>query len=158
MTILCCCLWTISLFGQSNHSAKFWQEVTEKSFADKNAERQIIPQKYRTALINWEVMTPVLESAPLRFSAEAETQEVLIRLPMPDGSTEQFKIVEAPGHSRDQWEILRALSEECGVSLPYNSIEELRARIYNVAPHLIKYDQIEPTVYGKVSNKVWGDS
>lgn len=67
-----------------------------------------------------------------------------------------LKVVEPPGHSRDQWEILRALSEECGVSLPYNSIEELRARIYNVAPHLIKYDQVESTVYGKVANKTWG--
>ena len=41
------------------------------------------------------------------------------------------------------------------MSLPYNSIEELRARIYSVAPHLLKYDQVEPTVYGKVANKVW---
>jgi NADH dehydrogenase (ubiquinone) Fe-S protein 1 len=53
-----------------------------------------------------------------------------------------LKIVEPPGHSRDQWEILRALSEECGVTLPYNSIEELRSRIYSIAPHLLKYDFI----------------
>jgi len=32
----------------------------------------------------------------------------------------------------------------------------LRARIYNIAPHLLKYDSIEPTVYGKVSSRVWG--
>lgn len=67
-----------------------------------------------------------------------------------------LKIVEPPGHSRDQWEVFRALSEECGVSLPYDSIEELRARIYKVAPHLLKYDHIEPTVYGKVANRAWG--
>lgn len=64
-----------------------------------------------------------------------------------------MKIVEPPGHSRDQWEIFRALSEECGVTLPYNSVEELRARIYSIAPHLLKYDFIEPTVYGKIANK-----
>lgn len=67
-----------------------------------------------------------------------------------------LKIVEPPGHSRDQWEIFRALSEECGVTLPYNSIEELRARIYNIAPHLLKYDFIESTVYGKISAKSSG--
>lgn len=33
------------------------------------------------------------------------------------------KAVEPPGHSREVWEIFRALSEECGVALPYNSIE-----------------------------------
>lgn len=62
-----------------------------------------------------------------------------------------LKVVEPPGHSREQWEIFRALSEECGVTLPYNSLEELRARIYALAPHLLKYDFIEPTVYGKVA-------
>ena len=67
-----------------------------------------------------------------------------------------LKVVEPPGHSREQWEIIRALSEECGVGLPYNSIEQLRSRIYNIAPHLLKYDYIEPTVYGKVVNRVWG--
>lgn len=44
------------------------------------------------------------------------------------------------------------------MALPYNSIEELRARIYNIAPHLLKYDFIEPTVYGKVANKKWGSA
>lgn len=69
-----------------------------------------------------------------------------------------LKVVEPPGHSREQWEVFRALSEECGVSLPYDSIEELRARIYKIVPHLLKYDHIEPTVYGKVANRVWGSS
>jgi NADH dehydrogenase/NADH:ubiquinone oxidoreductase subunit G len=64
-----------------------------------------------------------------------------------------LKIVEPPGHSRDQWEILRALSEECGVALPYNSLEELRTRIYSISPHLLKYDFIEPSVYGKIASK-----
>ena len=67
-----------------------------------------------------------------------------------------LKVVEPPGHSRDQWEILRALSEECGVTLPYNSIEELRSRLYSIAPHLLKYEHIEPSVYGKVSAKTYG--
>ena len=52
--------------------------------------------------------------------------------------------------------IFRALSEECGVSLPYDSLEELRSRIYQIAPHLLKYDNIESTVYGKVANRSWG--
>ena len=29
--------------------------------------------------------------------------------------------------------------------------------MYQVAPHLLKYDHIEPTVYGKVANRVWGE-
>ena len=40
--------------------------------------------------------------------------------------------------------------------MPYDNIEGLRSRIYQISPHLLKYDHIEPTVYGKVSSRVWG--
>lgn len=43
---------------------------------------------------------------------------------------------------------MRALSEECGCALPYDSLEEVRYRIAELAPHLLKYDYIEPTVLG----------
>lgn len=39
--------------------------------------------------------------------------------------------------------VLRALSEELGAPLPYDTLEELRTRIAELAPHLIKYDFIE---------------
>ncbi len=68
------------------------------------------------------------------------------------------KVVEPPGHAREQWEIFRALSEECGVALQYNSLEELRARIYEIAPHLLRYNSIEESVYGKIANKPYGNN
>lgn len=49
----------------------------------------------------------------------------------------------APGFSQDDWMVLRALSEEVGAPLPYDNIEELRTRISEIAPHVIKYDHIE---------------
>ena len=39
--------------------------------------------------------------------------------------------------------VLRALSEEMGIPLPYDSLDEVRTRIAELAPHLIKYDSIE---------------
>jgi NADH dehydrogenase (ubiquinone) Fe-S protein 1 len=39
--------------------------------------------------------------------------------------------------------ILRALSEELGTPLPYDSLDEVRTRIAELAPHLIKFDVIE---------------
>lgn len=53
-----------------------------------------------------------------------------------------------PSGAKSDWEILRALSEECGCALPYDSLEEVRYRIAELAPHLLKYDYIEPTVLG----------
>jgi len=40
-----------------------------------------------------------------------------------------------------------------GVSLPYNNLEELRFRIGELAPHLLKYDYIEPSVLGEIALK-----
>ena len=39
--------------------------------------------------------------------------------------------------------ILRALSEEMGTPLPYDHIDEIRTRMAELAPHLVKYDYIE---------------
>jgi len=53
------------------------------------------------------------------------------------------KVVTPPGRGRSDWEVLRALSEEVGATLPYDSISELRFRIAELAPHLVKYDWVE---------------
>ena len=47
--------------------------------------------------------------------------------------------------------ILRALSEELGQSLPYDNLEELRYRMAELAPHLMKYDYIEGSLFGKLA-------
>merc|ERR1712046_80994 len=48
-----------------------------------------------------------------------------------------------PGFSQDDWMVMRALSEELGAPLPYDSIDELRTRLAELCPHLVKYDWIE---------------
>ena len=39
--------------------------------------------------------------------------------------------------------IIRALSEELGTPLPYDSLDEVRTRLAELAPHLVKFDHIE---------------
>lgn len=53
---------------------------------------------------------------------------------------------------------MRALSEEVGCSLPYDTLEELRYRMAELAPHLLKYDYIEPTVFSEVALKYNGEA
>jgi NADH dehydrogenase (ubiquinone) Fe-S protein 1 len=43
------------------------------------------------------------------------------------------------------------LSEELGIALPYDTLEELRFRVAELAPHLMKYDYIEPTLFSKLA-------
>jgi NADH dehydrogenase (ubiquinone) Fe-S protein 1 len=40
--------------------------------------------------------------------------------------------------------IIRALSEELGSPLPYDNHMQVRDRLAELAPHLVKYDYIEP--------------
>lgn len=39
--------------------------------------------------------------------------------------------------------ILRALSEELATPLPYDSLDEVRTRLAELAPHLVKFDYNE---------------
>ena len=54
-----------------------------------------------------------------------------------------------PGQAREDWAIVRALSEALGRKLPYDSLQALRQAIFKAAPHLMRIDGIEP---GKASD------
>ena len=48
-----------------------------------------------------------------------------------------------PGEAREDWAIIRALSEALGRKLPWDSQAALRQAIFKTAPHLMRVDQIE---------------
>ena len=49
-----------------------------------------------------------------------------------------------PGEAREDWAILRALSEALAATLPWNNLHELRSAMYKIAPHLARLDQLTP--------------
>lgn len=49
------------------------------------------------------------------------------------------------GAARDDWKIIRAVSEALNKPLPYDDIEALRDRMEEISPALRRYDIIEPT-------------
>ncbi|HLH91958.1 MAG TPA: NADH-quinone oxidoreductase subunit NuoG, partial [Xanthobacteraceae bacterium] len=49
-----------------------------------------------------------------------------------------------PGEAREDWAIIRALSEVLGKKLPYDSLAALRQAIFKEVPHLMRIDQIAP--------------
>lgn len=49
-----------------------------------------------------------------------------------------------PGEAREDWAIIRALSDVLGRKLPYDSLAALRQALFKAVPHLIRVDQIEP--------------
>jgi NADH-quinone oxidoreductase subunit G len=49
-----------------------------------------------------------------------------------------------PGEAREDWAILRALSELLGNKLPYDSLRALRQALFKAHPHLQRIDRIAP--------------
>ncbi len=53
-----------------------------------------------------------------------------------------------PGEAREDWTILRALSEVLGQTLPYDGLPELRRSMVELAPQLGQLDEIRPAPWG----------
>ena len=49
-----------------------------------------------------------------------------------------------PGDAREDWAILRALSDVLGKKLPYDSLAALRQALYKAHPHMMRLGQIAP--------------
>ncbi|MCC6722991.1 MAG: proprotein convertase P-domain-containing protein [Saprospiraceae bacterium] len=84
-----------SLFSQSL-GANPWKFVGEGQMASKQQSRQITPQKYLTVSLDVSAMKSQLAKSPLWQTEAAEQLTNTIILPMPDGSFQRFRIVEAP--------------------------------------------------------------
>jgi NADH-quinone oxidoreductase subunit G len=53
-----------------------------------------------------------------------------------------------PGEAREDWTILRALSDAIGHRLPYDSLGQLRTAMIAQVPHLARVDQIASAEWG----------
>jgi subtilisin-like proprotein convertase family protein len=84
-----------AVFAQTK-SSNPWNFVPETTLANKSQSRQITPRQYRTLSLSVPQMKSLLSQAPLWHTQAAESQAVVISLPMPDGSFQDFRIVEAP--------------------------------------------------------------
>ncbi|KAM9850657.1 NADH-ubiquinone oxidoreductase 75 kDa subunit, mitochondrial-like [Aulostomus maculatus] len=72
-----------------------------------------------------------------------------------EGRAQQTKVaVTPPGMAREDWRIIRAISELAGVTLPYETLDELRDRLAEVSPNLVRYDEVEEANYFKQANEL----
>jgi NADH-quinone oxidoreductase subunit G len=47
-----------------------------------------------------------------------------------------------PGEAREDWAIIRALSDILGQRQPWNTLAELRSHLYKIAPQLVRLGQV----------------
>lgn len=81
---------TSPLFAQQS----LWKSLDEKSLSARTQERWIVPEKYATIELDVQGLNSLLERVPERTNSASEG--TVIQLPMPDGSTQDFFIWEAP--------------------------------------------------------------
>lgn len=58
-----------------------------------------------------------------------------------------------PGEAREDWKILRALSEVLGQPLPYDSLAQLRAKMAQDVPHLLNIGRTSPAQWKKLAKQ-----
>ncbi|XP_070786417.1 NADH-ubiquinone oxidoreductase 75 kDa subunit, mitochondrial-like isoform X2 [Enoplosus armatus] len=72
-----------------------------------------------------------------------------------EGRSQHTRVaVTAPGMAREDWKIIRVISELAGVTLPYDSLEEVRSRLAEISPNLVRYDDVEGANYFKQANEL----
>jgi NADH-quinone oxidoreductase subunit G len=66
-----------------------------------------------------------------------------------EGRVQRAKLaVFPPGEAKEDWKILRALSDAMAKALPYDSLSELRARMAKINPLFAKVDAVTPAAWG----------
>lgn len=87
----------LSVFGFTNSNAQnnFFNDVKESNFITNDQERKIVPEKYRTVVMDLNSMKTFLSALPNNMdNVAARNLTPVISIPMPDGSTSQFHMWE----------------------------------------------------------------
>lgn len=92
--LLFCLLSTFSISAQSSN---FWASGNENTIpADARLQRVADPSEYTTYKLDFESIKDYLSVAPMEFTSAAKNNPLILSLPFPDGSIQEFEIVESP--------------------------------------------------------------
>lgn len=88
-------------FNILNAQNKYWNDVKNESDIKYVGKREIVPQKYQLIRIDFESLKQYLNTAPKGTAADAPYSNFIFSLPMADGSSQNFRLVETPLLSPD---------------------------------------------------------
>lgn len=84
------------LYATTNSiSNSMWIDVEQSSIIQRG-ERHIVPDAYRTVMLNRNELDNLLRQAPNENTVKAKNSPVIISLPLPNGGFGRFRIVESP--------------------------------------------------------------
>ncbi|GAB4404914.1 MAG: hypothetical protein OHK0039_05490 [Bacteroidia bacterium] len=85
--------WLLPLLAQAQPAVLLWKSPDALS---TTGERRILPKVYRVMALDIDALRGLLVQAPMEFSQEAQTQALLLDMPLPDGGTVRLRVWESP--------------------------------------------------------------
>jgi hypothetical protein len=82
--------------GIQGTNEALWQDLTTAELNGISGERWVNPLSSRGLRLNQTVLQQLLAQAPLERTKAAEDKQVIIPIPLPNGSTSRFRFVESP--------------------------------------------------------------
>lgn len=83
------------LSAQSN--GRYWSDIEPNQVvAPEDALIEKVPDAHRLLSLDLDQMRSDLANAPMEYTSAARTRPAVVSLPMPDGSYEEFEVVESP--------------------------------------------------------------
>ncbi len=80
----------------NNSGDGVWQETDDTNLKQRSAERLVNPVSYKSFKLNKAALQSILTKAPMEFTDAARNTELILTLPMPDGTFQRFRITESP--------------------------------------------------------------
>lgn len=75
---------------------RVWRKIEKDDFLRSHATAGVIPPFYRSVSLDAAAQKQVLRHAPMEFTRAARDVQVVMMLPMPDGTFARFRIEESP--------------------------------------------------------------
>jgi NADH dehydrogenase (ubiquinone) Fe-S protein 1 len=91
------------------------------------------------------------EIADLILPGAAYTEKEGVWVNTEGRSQRGYPAVNPPGDARVDWKIIRAISEVAAKQLPYDTIDEIRRRLSQIAPHFARYGDAEDSSFLNVA-------
>jgi NADH dehydrogenase (ubiquinone) Fe-S protein 1 len=83
------------------------------------------------------------EMADVVLPGAAYTEKQATYVNMEGRAQQTLPAVTPPGLAREDWKIIRALSQIVGETLPYDDLDAIRARMEQISPNLTRYNSVE---------------
>lgn len=88
---------TFLLISLNATSQNLWTDIAKNEVTNLHEEHfNPLPSEYRVVNLNFVGLKNYLANAPMEFTEEAKNNPLILSLPMPDGSMQNFKVAKSP--------------------------------------------------------------